>query len=223
MAIRRDFGSLRASPELTDTLLCNIRHRRNATVGYFNRTGKHFNNHFDDWIRDEIVELATELGTRPSFSIPDVLATRIMTNETFGIIAVPASLVQKYGLKSTNVPEVVATPVAGETPVHLMTRLSTRPTSPYIFLAECQQTMHAVVPVHTPGEHGLFTNLLESGNYFNSSSKMPAASHTARTVNFDRLTQRWNEIVHEWALTVQPKYNRIYYKLPEQLEHHHKL
>jgi hypothetical protein len=72
-------------------------------------------------------------------------------------------------------------------------------------------------------DHGLFPNLLESGNYINSSYKMLAASHTARTVNFDRLTKRWNEIVHEQALTIQPKYNRIYYKLPEQLELHHKL
>ena len=50
MAIRRACGSLRASPELSDALLCNIQHHRNATVGHFNQTGKQWNSHYDDWI-----------------------------------------------------------------------------------------------------------------------------------------------------------------------------
>jgi hypothetical protein len=43
---------------------------KNATVGCFNWTGKHFNTHFDDWTHDEIVELAAEAGVSPSFPIP---------------------------------------------------------------------------------------------------------------------------------------------------------
>jgi hypothetical protein len=44
-------------------------------------------------------------------------------------------------------------------------------------------------------------------------------------VNFEKLTVKWNEIVNEWAAMIpnQPIATRIYYKLPEQLEHHHKL
>jgi hypothetical protein len=75
MPIRCTFGSLRASPELTDALLCNICHHQNATVGCFNHTGKHFNTHFDNWTCDEIVELAAKAGVPPSFLIPDILAT----------------------------------------------------------------------------------------------------------------------------------------------------
>ena len=36
MPLCRTFGSLSASPELTDALLCNIRHRRDTTIGKFN-------------------------------------------------------------------------------------------------------------------------------------------------------------------------------------------
>src|SRR6266436_6933038 len=44
-------------------------------------------------------------------------------------------------------------------------------------------------------------------------------------VNFEKLTVKWNEIVNEWAAMIpnQPIATRIYYKLPVQLEHHHKL
>lgn len=44
-------------------------------------------------------------------------------------------------------------------------------------------------------------------------------------VNFEKLTVKWNEIVNEWAAMIpnQPIATRIYYKLPSQLEHHHKL
>lgn len=53
---------------------------------------------------------------------------------------------------------------------------------------------------------------------------MPAAGNTGRSVNFERLTVRWNEMVHEQAeIENRSKADRIYYKLPEHLERHHKL
>ena len=225
MPIRRTFGSLRASPELTDALLCNIRHRRNATVGCFNRTGKRLSTHFDDWTRDEIVELAAEAGVTPSFPIPDILATRIVTNETFGIIAIPDTLVTSFGMKAMPPSDSPVTPLVKDTPVHLLTRLATRPISPYIFLAERQQTMHAVIPIHTAEEYTLFTNLMDSGNWFKPSSHMPIAGKTSQTVNFRGLAKRWNEIVHEHAAVPVADLHTgsIFYKLPEQLERHHKL
>ena len=225
MAICRAFGSLRGSPELSDALLCNIQYRRNATVGHFNQTGKQWNSHYDDWIRDEIVELAADVGVKPSFEIPDVLATRIVTNETFGIIPVPDALVMQYKLQPVNVAQSPLIPLSGDTPVHLLTRLSTRHLSSYTFLAERQRTMHAVVPVHTYGEYNLFRGLMESGLYYTPSDKAPAISHTARTVDFEKLAARWNEMVDERATTImnQVMTNKIYYKLPEQLERHYKL
>ena len=222
MPIRRTFGSLRASPELTDALLCNIRHRRNTTVGFFNQTGRKFSSHFDDWTRDKIVELAADLGIKPSFSIPDILATHILTNETFGVITVPDSLVTHYGMQTASPPDELITPMAREIPVHLLTRLSTRSISPYEFLSERQQTQHAVVPIHTTGEFTLFNKLLESKIYFKATSHMPIAGKTSQTVNFEALTERWNEAVHE-QLDDGDASCRIFYKLPEQLERHHKL
>jgi len=224
MPIRRTFGSLQASPELTDALLCNIRHHRNATVGCFNRTGKHFNTHFDDWTRDDIVELAAEAGVPPSFPIPDILATRVVTNETFGIIAIPDTLVTRYGMKSMPNSESHVTPQVKDTPVHLLTQLTTRPVSPYIFLKECQQTEHALLSVHNEDEYGLFNNLMDSGNWFKPSTHMPMAGKTSQTINFNSLAKRWNEIVHERATaSVGNQSPNIFYKLPELLERHHKL
>ena len=224
MPIRRTFGSLRASPDLTDALLCNIRHRRNATVGCFNRTGKRFSTHFDDWTRDEIVELAAEAGVSPSFPIPDILATRVVTNETFGIIAIPNTLVTRYGMKPMPNSESQVTPLFKDTPVHLLTRLTTRPISPYVFLAECQQTAHAVIPIHTAEEYALFTKLMDSGNWFKPSTHMPNAGRTSQTINFNELAKRWNEIVHEQATEATGNLlsPNIFYKLPELLERHHK-
>jgi len=85
--------------------------------------------------------------------------------------------------------------------------------------------MHAVVPVHTYGEYNLFRGLMESGLYYTPSDKAPAISHTARTVDFEKLAARWNEMVDERATTImnQVMTNKIYYKLPEQLERHYKL
>ena len=225
MVIRRTFGSLRASPELSDALLCNIWHRQNAHVGYFNQTGKHWKNHYDDWKRDEIVELAAEAGRVPSFPIPDVLATRIVTDETFGTIAIPDSLIAQYHLRPSAVAEMSTPHLIDNIPAHLTTKLSTKPLSSYVFLAICQGTMYAVVPIHTTGEYNLFSHLLESGLYFVISNKAPAATNTARLVDFNKLTIKWNETVDEHAAMIpnQTKAERIYYKLPEQLEHHHKL
>ncbi|KAK7015366.1 hypothetical protein R3P38DRAFT_2437410, partial [Favolaschia claudopus] len=78
-----------ASPELTDSLLCNLRHRRNIKIGYANRTGKKWSGQFNNWLSDEIVEIAADVGLLPSFPIPEILATRIATDESFGIIPVP--------------------------------------------------------------------------------------------------------------------------------------
>ena len=54
---------------------------------------------------------------------------------------------------------------------------------------------------------------------------MPIAGKTSQTVNFHDLTKRWNEIVHEHAAVpiADLHSGSIFYKLPEQLERHHKL
>ncbi len=91
------------------------------------------------------MKLAAEVGVKPSFPIPDVLATKIMTDESFGIIAIPDSLVAQYHLQPTKSAESPIIPLVDNIPAHLLTRLSTQPLSAYVFLAERQRTMHAVV------------------------------------------------------------------------------
>jgi hypothetical protein len=126
------------------------------------------------------VKLAADsVGVKPSFPIPDVLATKIMTDESFGIIAIPDPLVAQYYLQPTKSAESPIIPLVDNIPAHLLTRLSTQPLSAYVFLAEHQRTMHAVVQIHTTGEYNLFKSLLESGLYFITSTKAPAAVNAA--------------------------------------------
>ena len=217
MVICRTFGSLRALPELSDAPLCKIQHCQNAHVGYFNKTGKHWRNHCDHWKQDEIVELAAEAGIMPSFPIPDILATRVVTDETFGIIAIPDSLIAKYHLQQSAVAEISTPHLIDNIPTHLTTQLSTKPLSSYEFLAKFQRTTHAVVPIHTTGEYNLFNHLLESGLYFVISNKTPVVANTAWLVDFNKLTIKWNDTVDERAAMIpnQTKADKIYYKLPE--------
>jgi hypothetical protein len=148
-----------------------------------------------------------------------------VTNETFGIIAIPDTLVTRYGMKSVPNSESHITLLVKDTPIHLLTWLTTQHISPYVFLAEHQQTAHAIIPIHTAEEYVLFTNLMESSNWFKPLTYMPIASKTSQTINFNELAKRWNEIVHEYATAsvenIQPC--KIFYKLPELLERHHKL
>jgi hypothetical protein len=110
-------------------------------------------------------------------------------------------------------------------PAHLTAKQSTKPLSSYVFLAKFQRTMHAVVLIHTTGEYNLFNHLLGLRLYFVISNKTPAAINTQQLVDFNKSLIKWKEIVDEWAATIpnQTKADKIYYTLPEQLEHHHKL
>jgi hypothetical protein len=51
------------------------------------------------------------VGVKPSFPIPDVLDAKIMTDESFGIIIIPHSLVAQYHLQPTKSAESPITPL----------------------------------------------------------------------------------------------------------------
>lgn len=195
-------------------------------MGCFNKTGKHYKSHFNHWIRDDIVEMAAEVGMVPSFPIPHILATRIATTESFGIIPVPKEIVDELGFRPSETPvtDTRVIPLHRGTPVNLLTRLSTRRVSPYDYLSERQQTAHAVVPVHTAGEYKLFKEMIKSGGFYkNETSRTLTAAKVTKTVNFLQFAKAWTEKVHEAAAEKREKLERIYYKLPEQLEKHHQL
>ncbi|KAJ7189529.1 hypothetical protein GGX14DRAFT_609136 [Mycena pura] len=156
MVVRRIFGSLRASPELAECILINWILRRNIRVGFHNRTGKKYRGHYALWVRDEIVELATAVGCNPSFPLPRVLSTRIATSETIGILPIAKSLAETLHITTLPRPHITGLPHHRDTPVHVLTRLSTKSMNRYRYLQLRQRTLAAVVPVHTHQEYLTF-------------------------------------------------------------------
>ncbi|KAJ3752534.1 hypothetical protein EV360DRAFT_88655 [Lentinula raphanica] len=221
MLIRRIFGSLRASPELAVSLLSNWVLRRNQRIGHFNRTGKRWSNHFDIWLLDEITELTIFLNTSPSFRLPRMLATRIATSESFGIIPIPSALADKYQINTLPARRVTSLPHHRDTPVHLLTRLSTKITNPYRYLQLTQRTIFPVIPVHTRKEYTEFRRLVGSDNIRNNHSNVPV-NQAWKGINYVKFAMLWNVLVSAQDATLTDPNDRLYYKLPEQLLRHHK-
>lgn len=168
-----------------------------------------------------------DIGLLPSFPIPHVLVTRIATNESFGIIPVPENIVGELGLQHNTQPVFGQTqetiPHYNGVPSHLVTRLSTKRTSPYEFLAERQNLIQPLIPLTSAREFQLFNELMRSGSfYLNTRGKQPAASNITRTVDFLKMAQYWAIQVHLQDPNTE-RNNQIHYKLPEQLERHHKV
>ncbi|THU77623.1 hypothetical protein K435DRAFT_846105 [Dendrothele bispora CBS 962.96] len=220
MTIRRTFGALRASPEFADALLALIRHRRNQRVGFANRTGGTYRNHFENWTLDEIMELAAEVNVVTSFPQPNLLATRIETSEVFGIIPIPEQTTKQYDIRTATRPVIQPIIYYRDTPAHLRIHLSTAPLNAYVYLQQQQRTAHPVVPVHTHAEYKLFNELIKTEKFIRVSSKS-----NSKNINFEKMALEWNHHVDSrYSQSVIPGHaSALYYKLPEQLEQHHKV
>jgi hypothetical protein len=166
------------------------------------------------------VEKAANAGVQPSFPIPNILPTRIATTESFGIIPVPFNIVQQLGFQPSSSSLTNTGHISSQ---NVLTQLSTAPVSPYTFLALCQHTAFPVVPVHTSAEFDLFTKMLKTAKYFVANSKQPIAARASRNVDFKIFAKDWTNQVHLAAGEQQTKDQHIYYKLPEQLEHHYQV
>ncbi|KAF9052488.1 hypothetical protein BDZ89DRAFT_1032535 [Hymenopellis radicata] len=208
MAVRRVFGSLKASPELAEKILIYWIFRRNQSVGYRNRTGRKFCGHFDLWVSDEIVEITALLDVMPSFRLPRLLATRIATVETFGIVPMDTTLATELGITTLPPRKLEGIPHHNDLPVHTLSRLSTRPMSQYRYLQLRQRTLHPVLPVSTHAE------------YPGRASHPPHEAY--KNIDFKLLAQSWNNKVNTQDRTIADTSRRLYYKLPAQLELHHK-
>ncbi|KAF9065365.1 hypothetical protein BDP27DRAFT_1424927 [Rhodocollybia butyracea] len=160
MVIHHTFGSLRASPELTVSLLGNWTLRQNQWVGYFNRTWKKWTSHFDIWVNDDITELAVGLNVPPSFCLPQMLATRIATSESCGIIPLPPTLAMEYNILTLPKHCIEGLPHHRDNPAHLITHISTKTNSSYHYLQLMMQTIYPVIPVHTQAEYREFKHLV---------------------------------------------------------------
>ena len=169
MAVRRVFGSLQASPELAECLLLNWMLRRNKTVcistlstrstldsysGWSSKPNRpKYSGHFALWLTDEITELTTELGVTPSFTPPPILVTRIATSETFGLVPLSNQLAEKFNITTLPTRCITGIPHHHDTPVHTLTRLSTKPINRYRYIQLRQHTLYPVTPVHTYAEY----------------------------------------------------------------------
>ena len=81
-------------------------------------------------------------------------------------------------------------------------------------------TAHAVVPIHTNGEFKLFNDLMRSERFYKKDQRRVAAK-VSQSVDFTAFAKEWTIHVHLAAAENRDKNNKIYYKLPEQLEKHH--
>jgi hypothetical protein len=239
MAIRRIFGSLQASPELAECLIINWILRRNKRVcilwpcsnfksytsypqvGFHNRTGQKYKGHYDLWVRDEIVELAEAVGLKPSFPMPRVLSTRIATSETIGILPISTSLAADLNITTLPRPRIAGVPYHRDMPVQTLTRLSTKPTNIYRYLQLRQRVLYAVLPVHTHMEYSTF-KIHISDSQFRKGGKTYPPHEQWKNIDFQKFAKFWNILVHGQSRTVTDSNQRLYYKLPLQLETHHK-
>ena len=122
-------------------------------IGHHNRTGRKFRSHFDLWLRDEVTELSSEVGTLSSFHPPHVLSTRIATSETFGIIPLATTLAEKWKITVLPTRHITGTPHYRDVPVHTLTHLETWPKTRLCSLQLHQQSLYPITPVHTHAEY----------------------------------------------------------------------
>ncbi|KAJ6570037.1 hypothetical protein B0H10DRAFT_1033460 [Mycena sp. CBHHK59/15] len=118
-------------------------------------------------------------------------------------------------------PRITGVPHHRDTPVHTMTRLSTKPTNQYRFLQLRQLVLCAVVPVHTHQEYLTFKANINQQKFRKGGKIYPAHEHY-KNVDFTKFAQFWNELVDGQSRAVTDSNQRLYYIFPQQLEAHHK-
>ncbi|KAJ6549360.1 hypothetical protein B0H10DRAFT_2242914 [Mycena sp. CBHHK59/15] len=102
-----------------------------------------------------------------------------------------------------------------------MTRLSTKPTNPYHYLQLRQHVISAVVPVHTHQEYITLKANIDRHD-FRKSERQYSPHERWKNVDFDKFTRWWNAQVNFQPCTITESNLRLYYKIPQQLEAHHK-
>ncbi|KAJ7195718.1 hypothetical protein B0H12DRAFT_1169101 [Mycena haematopus] len=220
MLIRRIFGSLRASPELTEATISNWFLRRNRSVGHYNRTGKKWLGHFDIWLSDDLVEKALNLGIEPSIPIPRLLATRIATSESFGIIPVAATIAKEAAIIQLPPLNLHTVPHHNDVLLHALTRLCTKPCNIYRYIQLRQRTPVPVIPVHTVAEYRFFKEHV--GAFPVASARDMSPELAWKTTNYVAFALFWNRQVMMQSPQILEADRRLYFKLPEQLLRHHK-
>jgi len=173
------------------------------------------------WLSDEIVEITSVLDVKPSFTIPHLLATRIATSETFGIVPIDTALAADLEIVTLPPLKVEGIPHHRDLPVNTLCWLSTHPTNQFRFLQQRQRTLYPVLPVASHAECKKFNNEINKIIFRKGHGRYPP--HEAyKSINFQLFAQSWNSDVNTQDRTVTNSNQRLYYKLPGQLEAHHK-
>lgn len=78
------------------------------------------------------------------------------------------------------------------------------------------------MPVHTLAEYKFFNQHINDGTFAKNTRKTYPAHEAYKSIDYEIFTRFWNAAVEKqnWAETDSNK--RIYYKIPSQLERHHK-
>lgn len=168
---------------------------------------------------DEIVETAIQLDVKPTFPEPKLLATRIATSETFGVIPITPQLASTNEITIFPSPNILAAAHHDDNPRFALTQFSTKPVNLYRYLQLRQRATAAVVPVHTRREFELFQANIAS---FIPSNTSATPEKVYKVTKYDEFARFWNRQVAAQPPAELDSSKRIYFKLPEQLERHHK-
>ncbi|KAJ3822534.1 hypothetical protein F5880DRAFT_1573957 [Lentinula raphanica] len=107
-------------------------------------------------------------------------------------------------------------------PVHTLTHLSTKPHNRYRYLQIRQRTLHAVTPVHTYAEYVKFKSCINDRQFRRRVIKQYSPHEAYKLIDFEKFAIYWNSEVEKQDRTEADSNKRLYYKLPTQLERHHK-
>ncbi|THU77319.1 hypothetical protein K435DRAFT_878010 [Dendrothele bispora CBS 962.96] len=202
--IRRNFASLRASPELADALIADFRHWHNINCATKHKWGVTYRGHFNPWLDHNIAKLREVIvwSEKPKINIwsqaLDTDPLSFATTEKFGIAAIPIDLQRENNyFPNQTLPKKDVNDLA-------LSRLSGASRNVYPFLAQVQQTLYPVIPVHTKEECDLFQSAVKTGGKFSPRNGVP---------DFKSMTSWW---------TSQADGRKIFYKLFEHFETYYK-
>ena len=152
-------------------------------VGTLNRTGHVYDDHFDIWLinrRQERLIYLEDVLLKPIHIEGWVNGNLYLpTSETIGILPVPSELRAESSMTEFN------------------TNIDQK--RKHAYLASMQGTRKAILPVHTPAEHDLFTTFMKKNEAFNSRSAGP----------------QWKECVRVWN-TWADTTDDVFYKVASQ-------
>lgn len=217
--IIRWFGAFNASPDFAVELLRDYTLYHNlrvccptvqhgtydSQVGRLNRTGVPYRGSYDIWVQNNISNLldnlATFFTTQPSYFGPGgwVNGNKYQcSKEIFGVLPLPHSQRDRLGMHSFNHGYAKG--------INIRHR----------YLAMVQNTLVAVLPVHTKAERALFRGLVSEPEGLFKNSKPPS---------WETVAGRWSEHVDGreifYKVSIIPVLRAIsltFFKLPEHLK-----